>query len=252
MPGSFMLQALAYGSAPARRRRAMYAYSPSSRSSGTSRRRNRIRPAAMITRVTPPQAFTASRVDRDPSPRQLLCARSRCCAVALRLGASSARFCGARLLPALLQQLCDEPRPAGLVAGPDARAVVAVEVFVEEDQVAPVRVTLKFLGPPVDGTAPVLVAEEDSREAPRDLAGDRPQVEHGPGAGRARHLERIAVEVVELLERLDQEIVHREPDGAPPVRVAPEEPAGGLGWLVVDPVLHPVDPQHVRVVAVAS
>src|SRR2546422_9064454 len=243
MPGSFMLQALAYGSAPARRRRAMYAYSPSSRSSGTSRRRNRIRPAAMITRVTPPQAFTASRVDRDPSPRQLLCARSRRCA---------ARFCGARLLPALLQQLCDEPRPAGLVAGPDARTVVAVEVFVEEDQVAPVRVTLKFLGPPVDGTAPVLVAEEDSREAPRDLAGYRPQVEHGPGAGRARHLERIAVEVVELLERLDQEIVHREPDGAPPVRVAPEEPAGGLGWLVVDPVPHPVDPQHGRVVAVAS
>src|SRR5437899_5386772 len=217
MPGSFMLQALAYGSAPARRRRAMYAYSPSSRSSGTSRRRNRISPAAMITRVTPPQAFTASRVDRDPSPRQLLCARSRWCAVALRLGASSARFCGARLLPALLQQLCDEPRPAGLVAGPDARAVVAVEVFVEEDQVAPVRVTLKFLGPPVDGTAPVLVAEEDSREAPLDLAGDRPEVEHGPVARRARHLGRIAVEVVELLERLDQQIVHREPDGAPQI-----------------------------------
>src|SRR5256885_2260709 len=168
MPGSFMLQALAYGSAPARRRRAMYAYSPSSRSSGTSRRRNRIRPAAMITRVTPPQAFTASRVDRDPSPRQLLCARSRWCAAA-----------GA-------------------------------------------------------------------------LRGRRPEVGHGPGAGRPRPLERIAVEGVELLERLDQEIVHREPDGAPPVRVAPEEPAGGLGWLVVDPVLHPVDPQHVRVVAVAS
>src|ERR1043166_5035994 len=223
MPGSFMLQALAYGSSPARSKCAMYAYSPSSRSSGTSRRRSRIRPAAMITRLTPPQAFTASRVDRDPSPRQLLCARfllvrgrvgarSRCCAVALRLGASSARFCGARLLPALLQQLRDEPRPAGLVAGSDARAVVAVEVLVEEDQVAPVWVTLKLLGPAVDGTAPGVVAEEDAREAPRDLAGDRPQVEHGAGAGRARDLERIAVEVVELLERLDQEIVHREPD----------------------------------------
>src|SRR5437879_251022 len=32
---------------------------------------------------------------------------------------------------------CDDPRPAGLVARPEAGPVVAVEVLVEQDQVAP-------------------------------------------------------------------------------------------------------------------
>ena len=42
-------------------------------------------------------------------------------------------------LTALLQQLGHEAGPAGLVAGAEAAAVVAVEVLVEEHQVAPVR-----------------------------------------------------------------------------------------------------------------
>ena len=36
----------------------------------------------------------------------------------------------------------DQPGPAGLVARSDAGAIVAVEVFVEQDQVPPVRVLL--------------------------------------------------------------------------------------------------------------
>src|SRR6185436_16040528 len=56
-------------------------------------------------------------------------------------GASVPRRMGA----ALLQQLGDEAGPAGLVAGPHAPAVVAVEVFVERDQVLPLRVVLEAL-----------------------------------------------------------------------------------------------------------
>src|SRR5882672_4497652 len=41
-------------------------------------------------------------------------------------------------LAALLEELRDEARPAGLVAGADPGAVVTVEVLVEQDQVAPV------------------------------------------------------------------------------------------------------------------
>src|SRR4029453_1114000 len=37
-----------------------------------------------------------------------------------------------------------ETGPSRLVAGPEARPVVAVEVLVEEDQVAPVRVLLEL------------------------------------------------------------------------------------------------------------
>ena len=39
----------------------------------------------------------------------------------------------------------DDPGPAGLVAGAEAGAVVAVEVFVEQEAIAPVRVVLELL-----------------------------------------------------------------------------------------------------------
>ena len=48
-----------------------------------------------------------------------------------------------KLFSALLQQLGDQAGPAGLMAGAEPGAVVAVEVFVEQDQVAPVRIGLE-------------------------------------------------------------------------------------------------------------
>src|SRR5439155_16344499 len=119
----------------------------------------------------------------------------------------------------------------------DAGTVVAVEVLVEEDHVPPVGVPLELLRPAVDRPASVRAAQEDPGEPPRELAGHLPEIQPCPGTGRALDLEVVAVEVVELLQRLDEEIVHGEPDGAPPVRVATEEPARGLGRLVVDAVL---------------
>src|SRR5262245_55152295 len=64
-----------------------------------------------------------------------------------------------------LDQPSDETRPARLMAGAQARAVVAVEVLVEQDQVAPVRVRLEFSGASVDGASALLVAQEQTREA---------------------------------------------------------------------------------------
>ena len=45
-----------------------------------------------------------------------------------------------RVLGVLLDQLGDDAGPAGLVAGAETRAGVAVEVLVEQDEVAPVRI----------------------------------------------------------------------------------------------------------------
>ena len=53
-------------------------------------------------------------------------------------------------------------------------------------------------------------------------------------AGRALDREVVAVVVVELLERLDDQVVDREPDRAAPVRVAAEQAAVRLGRLVLD------------------
>jgi hypothetical protein len=47
------------------------------------------------------------------------------------------------------------------MAGADAGAVVAVEVLVEEEEVAPVRILLELADPAVHRPAAVLVAQED-------------------------------------------------------------------------------------------
>ena len=50
-----------------------------------------------------------------------------------------------------------------------------------------------------------------------------------PRAGRALDLERVAVEVVVALQRLDQQVVDREPDRPAPVGVAAEQAGVRLG-----------------------
>src|SRR5947209_15001560 len=79
------------------------------------------------------------------------------------------------LLAALLEELGDEAGPARLVARADAGAVVAVEVLVEQNHVAPVRVALELLRVAVDRPAAVPAAQEDPREAPRELGGHLPE-----------------------------------------------------------------------------
>src|SRR6185369_7865275 len=49
----------------------------------------------------------------------------------------------------------DRPGPAGLVARADPRSAVAVEVLVEQDEVAPVRILLELARSAVDRTAAV-------------------------------------------------------------------------------------------------
>src|SRR5215831_6476226 len=70
-----------------------------------------------------------------------------------------------------------EPRPAGLVAGPQSGAVIAMKVLIEEEVVAPMGVGLERLGPPVDGPATTFIAQKDAREPRCNLTG---YLEEGP------------------------------------------------------------------------
>src|SRR5436309_12854996 len=155
-------------------------------------------------------------------------------------------------LARLLEQLGDEARPARLVTGADAGAVVTVEVLVEEDQVAPVRVGGEALDAPVDRSPAPLVAQEDPCQPARQLGGHLPERHHLPRARREFHLQLAAVEVIEALQRFDEQEVHRKPDRTAPVRVAAEQAAGGLRRLVVDPMPAPLHVQHVRVLGVVA
>ena len=60
-----------------------------------------------------------------------------------------------------LDHQSDNPRPTRLVAGADAGAVVAVEIFVEQQTVAPVGIFLEFLGAAEHRPPAGFVAQED-------------------------------------------------------------------------------------------
>src|SRR5215469_7759158 len=55
----------------------------------------------------------------------------------------------------------DETRPSSLMAGSQARTIVAVEIFVEEDVVAPVRILLELLRCSVHRPLAVRIAREE-------------------------------------------------------------------------------------------
>src|SRR5215510_2357400 len=94
----------------------------------------------------------------------------------------------------------------------DPRAVVAVKVFVKQDEVSPVRIGLKFLDTAIDWSAAIFVLKEDPRQPPRNLRRDFPQGHHMTRARRALDLVLFTEVVVKLLQRLDYEKVDGKPD----------------------------------------
>src|SRR4051794_9040057 len=132
------------------------------------------------------------------------------------------------------------------MAGPDAGAVVAVEVLMEQDVVTEMLIGLEFRNITKNRSLPGLVPKEDVRESPRDFLGNLPQIHQVAGAGRAFHLEVVPVIVVKLLQRLDQKVVDRKPNWASPVGVSAEKPRGRFGRLIIDAMLGPIHLQYVR------
>src|SRR5215510_4182407 len=96
----------------------------------------------------------------------------------------------------LLDQFGNQPGPASLVAGAKSRAVVAVEIFEEENQVAPVFIALKLFDRAVNGSASGLIAQEEVDQAPRQLLADVPKVHQLSRPGRAFDFEVVAVAIM--------------------------------------------------------
>src|SRR5437764_145375 len=64
----------------------------------------------------------------------------------------------------------------------------------------------------LERTLAVLIARPDFDQAIRELVRDIFQMHELAGAGRAFHFEIVAVIMMKLLERFDEEIIDREPD----------------------------------------
>src|SRR5690348_15627578 len=77
---------------------------------------------------------------------------------------------------ALLEKLGDEAGPAGLMTGAKAGAVVAMEVFIKQNQVAPMRITLKEFCAAGDRAAAGAIAQKDMYQAAGNLRRDLPEV----------------------------------------------------------------------------
>ena len=75
----------------------------------------------------------------------------------------------------LLDQLGDQSCPAGLMACTDPGAVVAMKIFVKQQVVPPVRISLKQLRRTEHGTPSVVVAKEDADEPPGQLCRHLPE-----------------------------------------------------------------------------
>ena len=112
--------------------------------------------------------------------------------------------------------------PASLVAGADAGAVVAVEILVEQDQVAPMRVDVERLGAAIERAPSVGPAPEDGEDSAGNLLSDLEQREQLAGTGRAFDLEALAIVAVQVEECPHDQLIDRHPYRTAPVRVAAE------------------------------
>src|SRR2546426_4286005 len=156
------------------------------------------------------------------------------------------------LLPPRLKQLRDESGPTGLVRCAHAAPGVPVKVLVKQHMVSKVRVILQTPIVPEHGALSVIVAKEDPGQAGRQLGRDLVDGVIATGSRGTLDPEIVAVVVMELLQRLDDQVVDRHPDRPAPIRVAAKESRRGLAWLILDCKALAVPLQHVRTLLVVS
>ena len=65
-----------------------------------------------------------------------------------------------------MQRSRNDSGPASLMAGADPGAIIAVKVFVEKNEVSPVRIALKKFGAASHGPATIRIAEKNVNESP--------------------------------------------------------------------------------------
>src|SRR5262249_36258020 len=93
----------------------------------------------------------------------------------------------------------DQRAPAGLVRSAEALACAAAEIFVEQEVVAEMRITLHLLVATEDRPPSLRVTAEDVDQAAPQVVGYALQRELAAGADRVLELVGITVELVELL-----------------------------------------------------
>src|SRR5258708_20403976 len=92
-----------------------------------------------------------------------------------------------------LDEFGHESCATGLVTGAQPGTVVAMEVFIEVDVVAPVGILLELFRATVDGSPAMRVAQENPGEPVRDFLADLEEVHEFAGSRGAFDFEVVAV-----------------------------------------------------------
>src|SRR5262249_30654055 len=116
----------------------------------------------------------------------------------------------------------------GLMAGPESGPVVAVEVLVKQEVIAPMEIFLKLPVAPVNRTLAIRVPEKDPSEPTRDLFSHLEQGSLLPGTRGTFDGEIVAIVQMILKQRPNDQNVHGHPDRSPPVGIAAEHARVGL------------------------
>ena len=87
-----------------------------------------------------------------------------------------------------------------MMACADPRAIVAVKVFVEKDEVAPVRIALKELGAAGYRPVAIRIPEKNVNEPPGNFRRYLPEIRFAAGMRGAFDFEILAVVMVKFLE----------------------------------------------------
>ena len=142
-------------------------------------------------------------------------------------------FNSIRVFNCVLQQSHSERRPTGLMACAKTAAGFAVEVFVEQNEITPVRVGAVFVNFSVTRALASFIRQKDAREPARKLLRDFLECEHFSRTYWTLYFQLIAIEMVVAFERFDEQVIDRKPDRAAPVRVAAEKVAGAFAGHVI-------------------
>src|SRR5271170_4265991 len=135
-----------------------------------------------------------------------------------------------------LDKLCDHSGPSCLVAGPQTRPVIAMEVFVEQDVVLPLGISLEPLRTSVHRPPAGFIPQEDRFQSMSDIPSYLKEVHQLAGASWALDLEVVAVIEIEREQGPYQQRVHRHPDRPAPVGVAAEHAGVGFRRQIIHPV----------------
>src|SRR5215467_277044 len=116
----------------------------------------------------------------------------------------------------------NETRPPGLVAGSESCSVVAMEIFVEQDVILPMRIFLKLFGSSINRALAVLVSQENTGRPSSNFLSYLEQSHLPAGAGGAFDFEVVAVELIQVQQSAYEQAIHGHPHRTSPIGVSSE------------------------------